>query len=122
MLQKNLSSHRTSATLMLTVWFILLYAILVALGGILGYVKARSQPSLISGLVSGLLLAIAWYISLQTPVVGLAIATLIAFGLLGVFAVRFQRTRKWMPAGLMAILSLVAAIVFAIGWLSLRTA
>lgn len=107
---------------MLTVWFILLYAILVALGGILGYVKARSQPSLISGLVSGLLLAIAWYISLQTPGVGLAIATLIAFGLLGVFAVRFQRTRKWMPAGLMAILSLVAAIVFAIGWLSLRTA
>lgn len=101
---------------------ILLYALLVALGGIFGYVKARSQPSLISGLVSGVALAIAWFVSQTTPAVGLAIATLIGFGLLGVFATRFRHTGKLMPAGVMAILSLIASILFLLGWLASRGA
>lgn len=86
----------------------------------MGYVKAKSQPSLISGLISGVALAIAWFVSLSTPTVGLAIATVLALGLLGVFAVRFRNTRKLMPAGVMAILSLAASILFLLGWISSR--
>lgn len=97
---------------------ILVYGLLVAIGGIFGYIRARSKPSLISGLVSGVLLVIAWAIGLQTASWGLGVATLIAIGLLIVFALRFQKTQKFMPAGLLAILSLVAAIGFAIGWLN----
>lgn len=96
---------------------ILAYALLVALGGIVGYVKAKSQQSLISGLVSGFALAIAWFLSLQNPSIGFALATFLALGLLIVFAIRFRKTGKFMPAGLMAILSLVAVVVFAMNWL-----
>ncbi len=102
------------------IWFVLIYALLVAIGGIMGYVKAQSKPSLISGLISGVALAIAWYIGLQNPTAGLAIATFFALVLLIVFALRFRRTGKLVPAGLLAILSLVATILFAIGWASIR--
>lgn len=98
------------------IWLILVYALLVTIGGIIGYVKAKSNQSLISGLSSGAALAIAWYVSLQNPTIGLVLATAIAVALLVVFALRFRATKKFMPAGLLAILSLAATAVFAIGW------
>ncbi len=98
------------------IWLILVYALLVAIGGVIGYVKAKSKQSLLSGLGSGVALAIAWYISLQNPTVGLALAAVIALALLVIFALRFRATGKFMPAGLLAILSLAATAVFAIGW------
>ncbi|MBD2036338.1 TMEM14 family protein [Leptolyngbya sp. FACHB-321] len=94
------------------IWLILVYALLVAIGGVIGYVKAKSNQSLISGLGSGVALAIAWYISLQNPTVGLALAAVIALALLVVFALRFRATGKFMPAGLLAILSLVMTVLF----------
>jgi uncharacterized membrane protein (UPF0136 family) len=84
----------------------------------MGYIKAGSRPSLISGCISGVALAIAAYISLQNPAAGFALATFLALALLIVFALRFRRTRKLMPAGWMAILSLVAAVGFASLWQS----
>jgi uncharacterized membrane protein (UPF0136 family) len=92
--------------------FILAYALLVAVGGVMGYVKAKSQQSLISGLVSGVLLAIAYGISLQNPMTGFAIAACAAIGLVIVFALRFRATGKFMPAGVLALFSLVAAGLF----------
>ena len=97
---------------------ILLYALLVFAGGIFGYVKARSLPSLTSGGISGVALAIAAYLSSQNPAVGFALATLLALALLIVFIRRYQRTRKLMPAGLMAILSLLATVAFAVFWVT----
>lgn len=95
-------------------WLILVYALLVAIGGIIGYVKAKSNQSLLSGLGSGVALAVAWYVSLQNPTIGLALAAVIALALLVVFALRLRKTGKFMPAGLLASLSLVATGVFAI--------
>jgi len=100
------------------IWLVLIYALLVAIGGVMGYLKAQSKPSLISGLISGVALVIAWYVSLQNPTAGLALATIFALALMIVFALRFRKTGKLMPAGLLAILSLVATILFAIGWAS----
>jgi uncharacterized membrane protein (UPF0136 family) len=97
------------------IWLILIYALLVAIGGIIGYVKAKSNQSLISGLGSGIALAIAWYVSLQNPTLGLALAAAIALALVIVFALRFRATTKFMPAGLLALLSLVATVLFAFG-------
>ncbi|HEY9894120.1 MAG TPA: TMEM14 family protein [Candidatus Sericytochromatia bacterium] len=94
------------------IWLILVYALLVAIGGVIGYVKAKSNQSLISGLGSGVALAIAWYISLQNPTAGLALAAVIALALLIVFALRFRATGKFMPAGLLAILSLIMTVLF----------
>lgn len=96
-------------------WLLLLYAGLVIAGGVMGYVKARSKPSLISGLISGAALLIAWWITLSNSYnAGIALAAGLAIALLVVFALRFRKTKKFMPAGLMAIVSFFCAAVFAI--------
>lgn len=95
-------------------WIVLLYAVTVLAGGVVGYLKARSKPSLISGLVSGLALLVAGVIAFQQYSVGITLAMILAIALLIIFAIRFRKTNKFMPAGLMATLSLVCAVVFAI--------
>jgi len=105
-------SKRGDTPLAPIIWLILVYALLVAIGGVIGYVKAKSNQSLLSGLGSGVALAIAWYISLQNPTAGLALAAVIALALLVVFALRFRATGKFMPAGLLAILSLIMTVLF----------
>lgn len=100
-------------------WTILVYALVVGVGGVFGYIKAKSTKSLLAGLISGLILLIAWFLAIKTPTVGLGIATLMAAVLLVVFITRFVRTRKFMPAGMMMLLNLVATVTFLAGWLNL---
>ena len=98
-------------------WLLLLYAVLVMAGGVMGYFKANSKPSLISGLISGTALLAAWWISLtQSYNAGIALATCLAIALLIIFSLRFRKTRAFMPAGLMAAVSLFCAVVFAIAF------
>jgi len=84
------------------------YGILAVVGGIIGYVQAQSKASLISGSISGLLLIIAGVMQLQGQSAGLILATVITAVLVIVFAIRLAKTRKFMPAGLMSLLGLVA--------------
>jgi len=90
----------------------LVYGILVVLGGAFGYLKARSKPSLIMGVLLGLALIVSGFLGLQGwgswwPVLGV---TLTAF-LLVFFGYRFARKRKFMPAGMLATLSLVVMLL-----------
>lgn len=87
------------------------YGILAIVGGIIGYVQARSQVSLLSGGVSGLLLILSAYFHLQGQSWGLTLAAGVTLVLVVVFAVRFAKTRKFMPAGLMIILGTLALVV-----------
>ncbi len=103
----------------IAVWSILVYALAVALGGVFGYIKAKSNMSLITGLVSGAALLAAWFFATTKPETGLAIATVIGAVLVVVFITRLIRTRKFMPAGLMMSLSFLATAVFVWGWLAL---
>lgn len=98
----------------LTTWSILIYGLLVLVGGVMGYFKAKSKMSLLSGVGSGIGLLAAWYLCRQNPALGLAIATLIALLLFIVFVIRLFRTRSFMPAGLMMVCSLVATVVFSV--------
>ena len=109
----------SSLALSATTWagLIVVYGLLVGIGGVIAYLKARSQVSLLSGLGSGVALIIAAYITRQNPSVGIAIALFIAALLLIVFAIRWSKTKKIMPAGMMAIVSLVAVILFATAFL-----
>jgi uncharacterized membrane protein (UPF0136 family) len=94
-------------TAAIIVW---VYGAMVLVGGVLGYVKAQSKPSLISGLVFGSALIVVGYGIRQ----GRAADVLIAAGLAGLLAVvmgiRFGKTKKFMPAGLLTILSVVVAV------------
>lgn len=94
----------------ITSLIVIVYAVLVIVGGVFGFVKATSRPSLIGGLIGGLALLIAgWGIS-RGQVWGLQAALVLTFALLVFFAIRYFRTRAFMPGGLMAILSLLALV------------
>jgi len=86
------------------------YAVLVSLGGVLGFVKAKSLPSLIGGEVGFVALAVAAYGLYRGQVWGLQAALVLILALMVFFAVRYVRTRAFMPGGLMAILSLLALV------------
>ncbi|MFN6536056.1 MAG: TMEM14 family protein [Nostoc sp. EkiNYC01] len=87
------------------------YGILAIAGGIIGYIQARSQISLLSGSISGLLLIIAAYLQLQGQTQGLILAIFVTAVLVVFFALRLAKTRKFMPAGLMTILGMLALAV-----------
>ncbi|BGP54299.1 hypothetical protein JCM8202_000730 [Rhodotorula sphaerocarpa] len=85
---------------------------LISLGGVMGFVKARSLPSLIMGGGSGALLAYGVQRQRADPrdvgvVVGISAVLVILMG------VRFLRSRKFMPAGLVTLLS--AAVLYRFG-------
>lgn len=87
------------------------YGILVIVGGIMGYAQARSKASLISGIISGILLIFGGILQLQGQAWGLTLAIIVSAILVVVFTIRFVKTRKFMPAGLMTILGIIALAV-----------
>jgi len=91
-----------------------LYALLLAVGGVMGFLKARSGHSLIAGLASATLALICLLIvELGRPVVGLGMGVALALILLGFFARRFTKNRRFMPGGLMSLVSLVVVVILA---------
>lgn len=89
-----------------TGWIILAYALLVFLGGIFGYVKAGSTASLIMGVAFAVALSSSAFAMLNEKSIGFIIAV-ISTGLLAAFFLyRFAISYNFMPAGLMALLSL----------------
>ena len=87
-----------------------IYAALVMLGGIFGFLKAKSLPSLIMGEIGGLALIAAGYALGHGLAWGLPLALVLSAGLLVFFSLRYSRTRAFMPGGLMAILSLLTLV------------
>ncbi|XP_025110867.1 transmembrane protein 14C-like [Pomacea canaliculata] len=87
------------------------YASTLAAGGILGYVKAGSLPSLMMGLACGGLMCIGAYQTTNDPKnVALSLAT--SAVLTGVMGYRFFNSGKFMPAGLVGTLSLLMVLRF----------
>ncbi|KAK4522595.1 hypothetical protein GAYE_PCTG10G0485 [Galdieria yellowstonensis] len=92
--------------------FMLFYALLLAGGGIAGYVRVKSTASITSGVVSGLVLAYAWYEK------SIPVALAVSVVLVVVSAIRYSKSKKFMPAGLLGLVSTCACVIFA---LALRT-
>uniref|UniRef100_A0A8C6WMW7 Transmembrane protein 14C n=1 Tax=Neogobius melanostomus TaxID=47308 RepID=A0A8C6WMW7_9GOBI len=79
------------------------YAALVATGGVVGYVKAGSVPSLAAGLLFGGLAGVGAYQISNDP----KMSGCTAGALTGVMGKRFYGSRKLFPAGVMAGASLL---------------
>ena len=82
------------------------YGILAIVGGILGYMQAQSKISLFAGCGCGILLLMSALLQFQGQTWGLTIAVGVTVVLLLAFMMRWLKTRKFMPAGLMLILGL----------------
>lgn len=101
---------------MITASIILVYGLLVLVGGVMGYVRANSTASLVSGSIAGLLLIasavammrnaynIGWWVSL-----GIAVLLLARFGIASLNNFRI------MPGGVMIVLSLIAILALLLG-------
>ncbi len=94
---------------------LLVFAILVAGGGVMGFVKAQSKPSLIAGVTSGIILGVCYFVSNDHPQTGLTAGLVVAILLAGVFGMRFAKSKSFMPAGLMIVLSIVESILLLAG-------
>jgi uncharacterized membrane protein (UPF0136 family) len=84
-----------------------IYIVFLIIGGLMGFIKAGSKVSLITSVVFAIALAlfaarvIAWRMG---PDVVLAL-------LLVVFVIRYAKTKKFMPAGLMIIVTLLTLVL-----------
>lgn len=86
---------------------IAVYGVVIAGGGIGAFLRTGSKPSIISGVIAGIVLAGA-YLKDNVP---LALGTAAVLTL--VFGIRLFKTKKFMPAGMLCIASLAAAAFFA---------
>jgi uncharacterized membrane protein (UPF0136 family) len=82
------------------------YGSVAIVGGILGYVQAKSQISLLAGCGCGSLLLLSALLQVQGNPWALVIATVVTVILILAFVMRLLKTRKFMPAGLMLLLGL----------------
>ena len=81
-----------------------IYIIVLVAGGLIGFLKAKSRVSLI--------MSAAFAAALSLCAAGIVfqpyVADILLAALLVVFAMRLDKTRKLMPAGLMLILTIAA--------------
>lgn len=87
--------------------FTFVYAAFVFIGGAIGYATAGSMPSLAMGTGFAVLLAVCGKLMLSNKVYAYVSALVLMAVLLTFFGYRFIVTEKFMPAGLMVILSLI---------------
>ena len=97
--------------------YFIIFGILTIAGGIVGYVKAGSAPSIIAGSITGVLLLIGAWILPEHQVAGLITVLIVSLLLAAQFVPKFIRTGKAMPAGMMSILSVIGIIVAIVAWL-----
>jgi len=100
------------------VGFAVLYGLILIAGGVFGYVKTGSQISGVMGSLSGVIVLTLEYFLLQRmksgdPTSGLCIAQLATTAILMVaMGIRYYKTGKFMPAGLVLTISLLMAFVY----------
>ena len=85
-----------------------IYIVLLLVGGLIGFFKAKSRVSLISSSVFALLLVLTTLHGIFQPTFAQDLANVILAALLVVFAVRLAKTKKFMPGGLMLVLTILA--------------
>lgn len=81
-------------------------------GGAVGFVKAKSKASLIAGSLFGAALLLAgWFIGAGSTGVGLTLGFVVSFALAMRFGNAFRKTKKVMPAGLIAALGIGGVVL-----------
>lgn len=88
-----------------------IYAVLMLVGGYMGYAKAQSKMSLIMGIVSAVVIFLGVYVTRNSPQLGYAIITTMTAFLVISFAIRFMKTHQFMPSGMLLALSLIMFII-----------
>jgi uncharacterized membrane protein (UPF0136 family) len=100
---------RLRATMTETVKIVtLVYAAVMAVGGVGAYARTKSKASIISGLGAAVLLGVAYSQSSIALALGVSLVLTVVFG------IRYAKTRKVMPAAILGSVSAAVAIFLAI--------
>jgi uncharacterized membrane protein (UPF0136 family) len=86
-------------------WILWIYIILLLVGGMVGFFKAKSHVSLIMSVAFAVLLILT---TLFAEPLSRQMADILMAALLIVFTIRLVKTKKFMPSGLMLILTVAA--------------
>jgi uncharacterized membrane protein (UPF0136 family) len=96
--------------------YFIVFGVLTIVGGLIGYLKARSTISLVSGGIAGLFLLLAAWLLPGQIAAGLGIALVISLLLAGRFIPNLITTGKMMPDAMMSVLSVIGIIMAALAW------
>ncbi|MBB63578.1 MAG: hypothetical protein CMO81_00770 [Waddliaceae bacterium] len=88
-----------------TAYSIMGYGVFLLLGGLIGFLKSGSGASLIMGTISALMVFYFSSLVLKEKLIGVYLSIFSATGLGGFFLLRFLSSYKFMPGGLMFVLS-----------------
>ncbi|HEV2454070.1 MAG TPA: TMEM14 family protein [Verrucomicrobiae bacterium] len=94
------------------------YVILLLIGGLIGFFSAGSKISLMTSAVAAALLILTRLSGVFQPAFGRAMANVIMALLLVVFAWRLSKTKKFIPSGMMMVLTVavLALLNFRRNW------
>ena len=84
------------------------YIILLLVGGLIGFLKAGSKVSLISSVVFAGLLILTTLPKVFQPGFASGMVNVLMTALLIIFAIRLTKSKKFIPSGLMLIITIVA--------------
>lgn len=85
-----------------------IYIILLLIGGLIGFFKGKSKVSLITSAVFAAILVITVLPGILQPLFARNLSNVVLALLLVVFAVRLAKTKKFMPSGLMLMVTVAA--------------
>ena len=92
--------------------FLFIFGGLTVVGGAIGFAKAGSKASLIAGAISGILLQVAgWLMGGERATAGLVLGLVVSLLLAGRFVPAFLKSKKFMPAGMMSVLSVAGLLL-----------
>ena len=86
-------------------WILWVYIILLLIGGMIGFFKGKSHVSLIMSVAFAVALILTTLFAEPTA---RQIADLLMAALLVVFTIRAVKTKKFMPSGLMLVITIAA--------------
>jgi len=84
------------------------YIVLLLVGGLMGFLKAGSKVSLISSSVFAAVLVLTAVPGVFERKFALGLSNVLLATLLVVFAIRLAKTKKFMPSGMMLVLTILA--------------
>ena len=87
------------------------YIVLLLVGGLIGFFKAKSKVSLITSAVFAAILVLAVLPGIFQPAFSRNLVNIILALLLVVFAIRLAKTKKFMPSGLMLFVTIATLLL-----------